>query len=366
MQIVMGSPNRYLQQKNILSTAAEHIAPLGVKALLVGDQTTLAVVRKKLTNSLKNSNINYKEELFAGEVTKKEAKRLAKLVKEDNYDLIIGAGGGKVIDTAKAAAAFADCRLITIPTIASNCAAWTPLSVFYDQKGSFEEYIIFQYSPSLVLVDTQIIAESPTNYFKAGIADTVVKFYEARASADGREKNAPTRTALKIAEECNNILFEFGVQAAADMENQKVTKALEKTVDAIISIGGMVGGIGGNDCRIAAAHAVHNGLTALPKTHDLLHGEKVAFGTLVQLELEKREEEFYELLTFLNKLEQPVTLKKLGLEGVTEKELKKVAAKSCVQDESIHNLYFEVKEEDVLNAIKNVDQKASQYLSNSY
>jgi glycerol dehydrogenase len=182
------------------------------------------------------------------------------------------------------------------------------------------------------------------NYFKAGIADTVVKFYEARASAADKEKNSPTRAALKIAEECKDILFEFGVQAAEDMEEKKPTKAVEK------------------NCRIAAAHAVHNGLTALSETHDLLHGEKVAFGTLVQLELEDNEAEFAELLVLLNNLEQPITLAQLGLANADNNDLAKAAAKSCAPEESIHNLSFKVTEEDVLEAIKNVDLKAKKFL----
>lgn len=364
MHIVMGSPNRYLQDKNVLARAGEHIAPLGKKALLVGDKTTLEVVREDFQNSLEEYNIEFKEEVFGGEVTKKESQRIADLAATEDFDLIIGIGGGKAIDTAKAAAAYADRKLITIPTIASNCAAWTPLSVFYDEKGSFEEYIIFQNSPALVLVDTAVIADSPINYFKAGIADTIVKFYEARASAADKEKNVPTRAALKISEELKDVLFEFAVPAAEDMENRQATKAVEKVVDSIISLGGMVGGIGGDNCRIAAAHAVHNGLTVLPETHDLLHGEKVAFGTLVQLELEQREEEFYELLPLLIKLEQPVTLKDLSLENTADAQLKKAADKSCAPEESIHNLPFEVKAEAVFKAIKSVNLKAEAYLNN--
>jgi glycerol dehydrogenase len=359
----MGSPNRYMQEKNILLDAGRHISPLGNKALLVGDDTTLEVVREKLHKSLKESEIKFREEVFGGEVTKMEAQRIADLLKKENFDLIVGIGGGKAIDTAKAAAAYADRKLITIPTIASNCAAWTPLSVFYDENGTFDEYIIFQYSPTLVLVDTVIIAESPIDYFKAGIADTVVKFYEARASASNKEKNSPTRTALKIAEECKDILFEFGVRAAEDLEARKATKAVEKTVDSIIALGGMVGGIGSDNCRIAAAHAVHNGLTVLPGTHDFLHGEKVAFGNLVQLELENRSTEFDELIFLLNKIDQPITLAQLGIDNVKESDLAKVAAKSCSPEESIHNLPFKVTEADVLKAIKNVDLKARKYLS---
>jgi glycerol dehydrogenase len=363
MHLVMGSPNRYLQEKDILLKAGEQIAPLGKKVLLVGDETTLAVARPKLAPSLNKAGLEFAEEVFAGEVTKEEAHRIADLLINAGYDLIIGVGGGKAIDTAKAAAAYADRKLVTIPTLASNCAPWTPLSVFYDQTGAFEEYIIFQSSPALVLVDTEIIAKSMPNYFKAGIADTVVKFYEARASAANKEKNVPTRAALKIAAECKDIIFEYAVQAAKDLEKQKASKAVEKIVDSIIALGGMVGGIGSDNCRIAAAHAIHNGLTVLPETHQLLHGEKVAFGTLVQLELEGAESEFFELLELLNQLDQPITLDQLGLSDIEQSALEKVAVKSCLPAESIHNLPFKVNPELVIKAIQSVDEKAQAYLA---
>ncbi|KXS40699.1 MAG: glycerol dehydrogenase, partial [Candidatus Frackibacter sp. T328-2] len=325
MHLVMASPNRYIQEKEILRQAGEHIAPLGKKALLVGDETTLAVIRESLTASLNKEDIEYKEEVFGGEVTKKEARRIAKLAEDEGFEVIIGIGGGKVIDTAKAAAAFVDYPLVVVPTIASNCAPWTPLSVFYNDQGEFEEYIIFQYSPTLVLVDTKIIAESPIDYFKAGIADTIVKWYEAKASSANKEKNIPTQAALNVAKQCAQTLFEYGIQAADDLEKKRPTKAVEKTVDCIIALSGMVGGLGSDNCRIAAAHAVHNGLTVLDKTHDMLHGEKVAYGTLVQLSLENKREEFNKLIDFLKELDQPITLKELGLNEATEDDLKEVA-----------------------------------------
>ncbi|MDI3534588.1 MAG: glycerol dehydrogenase [Thermosediminibacterales bacterium] len=365
MHLVMASPNRYIQEKDILKQAGEHIAPLGKKALLVGDNITLSVVRENLSQSLKESGIYFKEEIFGGEVTKKEGHRIAELAKTEGYDVIIGIGGGKAIDTAKAASAFGGFPLVTIPTIASNCAAWTPLSVFYNEDGVFEEYIVFQNSPALVLVDTRVIAESPVRYFNAGIADTVVKWYEARASAANREKNVPTQTALNIARECAETLFEYGVEASQDVKLRKPTKAVEKTTDCIIALSGMVGGLGSDNCRIAAAHAVHNGFTVLEETHHLFHGEKVAYGTLVQLFLENEEQEFYKLMEFLTKLEQPITLKQMGLENVSEDSLSKVAEASCAAEESIHNMPFKVTPDMVFDAIKKVDEIGNEYLLKS-
>ncbi len=45
-------------------------------------------------------------------------------------------------------------------------------------------------------------------------------------------------------------------------------------------------GVGFESGGLAAAHAIHNGMTAIPDAHHYYHGEKVAFGTLTQLVLE--------------------------------------------------------------------------------
>ncbi|MFM2505223.1 oxidoreductase, partial [Escherichia coli] len=71
-------------------------------------------------------------------------------------------------------------------------------------------------------------------------------------------------------------------QALADKQQRRLTQAFCDVVDAIIAGGGMVGGLGERYTRVAAAHAVHNGLTVLPQTEKFLHGTKVAYGILVQ------------------------------------------------------------------------------------
>ncbi|AYO29371.1 iron-containing alcohol dehydrogenase [Biomaibacter acetigenes] len=357
MHLVMASPNRYIQEPGILKTAGEHIAPIGRKVLLVGDNTTLSVVEPDLYESLDRTGLEYKKEVFGGEVTDAETQRIAKLAEDESFDVIAGVGGGKAIDTAKAAAAFSNRPLVTIPTIAATCAAWTPLSVFYNEEGAFIRYTVFQNSPRLTLADTRIIAEAPVRYFNAGIADTVVKWYEAEASSANKNKNIPTVAGLSMARLCAETLFEYGIQASHDVEQKKPTEAVQKCIDAIIALSGMVGGLGSDNCRIAAAHAIHNGFCVLEKTHHLFHGEKVAFATIVQLTMEKRsEDEINKLIDFLKGIHQPVTLEDMCEGGFTGEELTRVAEASCVPEESIHNMPFTVTPDMVKDAILEADR----------
>ncbi len=72
-----------------------------------------------------------------------------------------------------------------------------------------------------------------------------------------------------------DVLLASSETALADQRRGDLTQAFRDVVEAIIAGGGMVGGLGERYTRVAAAHAVHNGLTVLPQTDKFLHGTKV-------------------------------------------------------------------------------------------
>ena len=107
---------------------------------------------------------------------------------------------------------------------------------------------------------------------------------------------------------------------------------------------------------MAAAHAVHNGLTAASATHAFFHGEKVAFGTLVQLVLEgKSRSVVEEVLAFSTSVGLPVTLEEIGLEAATRQTLETVAARATAEGETIHNEPFTVLPGMVVDAVLAAD-----------
>jgi len=276
--------------------------------------------------------------LFAGHCSEHDVNQLAQEAGSDR-SVVIGVGGGALLDTVKAVARRLGLPVVAIPTIAATCAAWTPLSVWYNDAGQALHFEIFDDANYLVLVEPEIILNAPAEYLLAGIGDTLAKWYEAVVLAPQPE-NLPLTVRLGIngALAIRDVLLEQSEQALADQARSEVTQDFRDVVDAIIAGGGMVGGLGERYTRVAAAHAVHNGLTVLPQTAPFLHGTKVAYGILVQSALLDQDEVLNELVAAYQRFNLPTTLRALEVDIHNHDDLDKVIAHTLRPVESIHAL----------------------------
>lgn len=293
--------------------------------------------------------------LFKGHCSEHD---VAELVQQAGADrsVVIGVGGGALLDTAKAVARRLGLPVVAIPTIAATCAAWTPLSVWYNDAGQALHFEIFDDANFLVLVEPQIILDAPAEYLLAGIGDTLAKWYEAVVLAPQPE-NLPLTVRLGInnALAIRDVLLESSEAALADQQRGEVTQAFRDVVDAIIAGGGMVGGLGERYTRVAAAHAVHNGLTVLPQTEKFLHGTKVAYGILVQSALLGQDDVLAQLVAAYQRFNLPTTLAELEVDIHNRAELDKVIAHTLRPVESIHALPVAVTADKLYAAFEKVE-----------
>ncbi|HHT2968358.1 oxidoreductase [Citrobacter koseri] len=275
---------------------------------------------------------------FTGHCSESDVKQLAVKAGDDRR-VVIGIGGGTLLDTAKALARRLQLPFVAIPTIAATCAAWTPLSVWYNDAGQALHFEIFDDANYLVLVEPEIILRAPEAYLLAGIGDTLAKWYEAVVLAPQPETLPLTvRLGINGALAIRDVLLESSEQALADKERGELTQAFRDVVDAIIAGGGMVGGLGERYTRVAAAHAVHNGLTVLPQTEKFLHGTKVAYGILVQSALLGQDEVLAQLVAAYQRFSLPTTLAALDVDIQNQAEIDNVIAHTLRPVESIHFL----------------------------
>ena len=363
MERVFLSPARYIQGKDVLLKAGTYISKLGNNALLLADKLVWNNFGNDLEKRLENNNIRTKSVTFNGECSSSEIERITDLSKTAASNVIVGIGGGKVIDTAKAVANDLNLKLTTVPTVASSDAPTSSLSVIYTDKGAVERYQFYNKNPDLVLVDTRVIANSPPRFLVSGIADALAIWVGARAVKRSYSPilcgGQPTIAAQAIAEKAEQTLFEYGIQAFEANKNKLVTPALESVVEANT----LLSGIGFEAGGLAAAHSIYNGFTAIQgNIHNLTHGEKVAYGTITQLILENRSlNELDRYIEFYLQLGLPVTLKDIHLGNATIEELYKIAEVATAEHETIHNMPFKVRPDDVVMALQGADAYVRHY-----
>ncbi|QMU07312.1 glycerol dehydrogenase [Levilactobacillus suantsaii] len=357
MTSIFGSPATYVQGINALQESDQYIKRLGQKAVLLADPVVLKIVGNDYETYLTTHGISVKKVQFNGEASDNEIKRVAGIGKDFGADLVIGMGGGKTLDSAKAIADDLQVAVAILPTLASTDAPCSRLSVIYSDDGSFEKYRFYDKSPDLVLIDTAIVAGAPARLLASGIADALATNVEAKAVARGNNQTMlgaqQTLVGNAIATKCEETLFKYGAEALASVKGHAVTKALDRVVEANT----LMSGLGFESGGLAAAHAIHDGLTALHgPVHEMTHGEKVAFGTLTQLYLEGADQERFEkYLRFDLKLGLPTTFKDLHLENVSDDDLLKVGQQATAPEDTMKQMPFEVTPYDVVQAMKGVD-----------
>lgn len=301
---------------------------------------------------------------FGGECTDAEVGRIADAAGEGGAAAILGAGGGKALDAARAAAVDLRLPFVSCPTVASTDAPCSAISIIYSAEGVFQRARLHPVNPVLVLVDTEVIARAPVRTLVAGMGDALSTMFEAKACVAAGKPNTRggscSLSALALAELCYRTLLADGVDALKAAKEKQVTPALERIVEANT----LLSGLGFESAGLAAAHGVHNALTAAPGTHAYLHGEKVAFGVIVQLMLEKADRKLVdEVLGFCSAVGLPTTLAGIGCEEISESTLAKVAELAVMPDGLIHNEPFLVTAPMVTKAIREADAAGQSFVA---
>jgi glycerol dehydrogenase len=351
------SPSRYVQGPGAIARLGEFLSPIGKTPLVVADDAVWGFVGHDVEAALKASSLPVNREAFGGMPSSKEIDRLVEVIKSTKADVVVAVGGGSTIDAVKASGYLAGIRWVTVPTVASTDAPTSALAVVYTEDGAFEEYRFFPRNPDLVLVDSQIVANAPAAFLAAGVGDALATWLEARATAASNSQTMagglPTLTGTALARLSWDVLWDNALPALDAVRDRVVTPAVEKVIEANT----LLSGLGFESGGLAAAHAIHNGLTAAPQTHGLAHGQKVNIGSLAQLVLEGAPTgEIREFIEFTTRIGLPTTLTEVGLSLDDVDDIARVAAAATVQGETIHAMPFEVRASDVVAALRSVER----------
>jgi glycerol dehydrogenase len=347
-------PGKYIQQENAVTLLPELISLFGRKGMILASGTG-----KKAYDRLREQldpQGTILLDLFQGECHEKELQRVESLIHKNNIDILVGIGGGKTIDTAKIVSDRVNIPVIIVPTIASTDAPCSGCAVIYTEAGEFQSVYYQKMNPQVVLMDMRIIAEAPVRFLVSGMGDALATWFEARSCTGSNSLNAceghSTLAALHLARLCYDTLLSDGVEAMKDNALHLVTPALHHIVEANT----LLSGLGFESAGLAAAHSVHNGLTAIPETHAFYHGEKVAFGVVTGLHLNNAPlDEMETVYSFCESVGLPTTLAAVGVLHPDRAQLMRAATKACAPEECIHHEMMRVTPEMVYEAMMAAD-----------
>lgn len=331
----------------------------GKTAVVIGGEKAMAAAREKLLAATAGSGITILDFVRYGtECTFATAKALEENSAVRQANMIFAVGGGKAVDTAKLVALDLEKPYFSFPTIASNCAASSALAIVYNEDGSFCEFVHFLNSAKHVFIDTEIIAKSPIQYLWAGIGDTYAKYYEVSVSAKGERLEHFRAVGVNLSRMCIDTMVDHGEQALRDNRAGVPSYDLEQVALTIIITTGWVSMLVARDHTMdyngGVAHAFFYGLCSLPnfsEDENHLHGVVVAFGVLMLLMIDGREQECEELKAFNRKVNLPTRLSDIG---VTVEDVAK-AAPEMVKDADLEHYPYRVTEEMLVEAARRLD-----------
>lgn len=345
------APAKVIRGSRILNQAVSSISRLGNRPLIVSGNSTLDIAENYL-ELLESKKLDFVKASYGPDCSESSLKALRDKAQAHEADVIIGIGGGKALDTAKLLAYQLEIPVVTIPTSAATCAAWTALSNVYSDEGAFLYDVALDNCPDLLILDYDLIQTAPQSTLVAGIGDAIAKWYEASVSSGHSEQ-----TLIVAAVQQARILRDILLQKSVAALESPGSEAWQEVVDATVLLAGVIGGIGGAQCRTVAAHAVHNGLTHVCGRGSI-HGEKVAYGILVQLRLEEMLQgnqlaatARQQLLKFYTEIGLPQKLDDLGLGNISLKQLQKAAEFALQPKSDIHRLPFKVALEQLMAAM---------------
>ncbi len=296
-----------------------------------------------------------------------EIDKTVGLVKALEANVIVGLGGGKVIDLGRATAdRYSDeagkiVPFVSAPTVAASDAPCSSLAVIYDDHGRVVKDLFVKRPPSLVIVDSEIILRAPIRTFVAGIGDALATWYEAESCLTSGCGNfcggQATKLARLAAENSKNVLFTHARQAVKDGKMKNLSPSFERVLEANI----LLSGIGFESVGVASAHALHHGIADLPESyhdaHNKMHGEKVAFGVLVSMVLnQKNENEIRDVLELCLDVGLPTKLADFGVAADDRQALEVIASRATAPGEIIFNEPLKITKEIVITAIRKADQ----------
>ncbi|MGZ4496769.1 MAG: iron-containing alcohol dehydrogenase [Nocardioides sp.] len=346
-------PLRYLQGPGALDLLPGVLAAYGPHPLVVTDAYVRSLLGARLDALL--ADLEPVVLLLEGEITAAAADTLASAGRPAGAGagagVVVGVGGGKALDAAKAVSLRLGLPVVTVPTVASNDSPTSGAVAMYDDAHRMVGVDRLAANPHAVVVDTALVAAAPVTFLRAGLGDAVSKAFEAAGCRAGTGVTAlgtrPLLVGSALADACYATIRAHGLAGLAACERGEVTPDLEALVEAVV----LLSGLGFENGGLSLAHSLTRGLMRARGASAAMHGQHVAWATLVQLRVEGAAAGVVaDLTAFLRDCGLPVTLAGLGMSDPTTDEVREIATVTMTAPH-LANLAVPVTEDALVAAV---------------
>ena len=252
-----------------------------------------------------------------GECSRTWASRYAEEAKDHTCGVVLGIGGGKCIDLAKAVATLADLPIITVPTSIATCVATSSVCIMYTDEGKPDGSIAMNREVDVSIADLSIILTAPKRLLFSGVFDSIAKLPETihnspaqTYAACGLEKYICIENSRIIysylIEESERISREYPKVDENEFKNLVLTNLLHTSIVSGFSLGLN---------QLAIAHGLYDFMKRCftRESKDSLHGEIVAVGILAQMAFNgESDSEIMKMKAMMERTGIPATLPAIG------------------------------------------------------
>ena len=270
-------------------------------ALMVCGPHTYKIAGKQVIDSLENADFSV-EVVKVDSATQESVNQVEEKI--GKAQVILGVGGGKIIDVAKMSSSNTGTYFLSVPTTASHDGITSPLASIKSDKGSVS---IKAQSPIAVIADTDIIRNSPYRLLASGCADVIANYTAVKD--------------WKLAKRLQNVSYSESASSLSQMTAKLITQGadqikpgLEKSTrliaKALFSTGVAISIANTSRPASGSEHLFSHALDKIAEK-PALHGEQCGVGTIMMMNLHGGDWKC--IRDSLQKVKAPTTAKELGV-----------------------------------------------------
>ncbi|MFH1101712.1 MAG: NAD(P)-dependent glycerol-1-phosphate dehydrogenase [Methanobacteriota archaeon] len=260
----------------------------GKNVLIVADKNTRKISGNHIANLLSGTGYNVEMTILAEPLIKKdipvfwptirEVESAIRAARRHDADILLGVGGGSVIDVTKLAASELSRIFVSVPTCASHDGIASPRASLKDRRGSISKTAT---SPLAVLADTAIISKAPYRMLASGCADvisnlTAVKDWELAYRLKNEEFS---NFAASLSTTASNLVLNKAEDIRSGLE-----EAVWQAVKSMI-VSGVAMSVAGNTRPASGAEHMFSHMLDRIAPGKAMHGEQCGVGSIMMMYL---------------------------------------------------------------------------------